>query len=332
MPAYSRENANRGATSTVLTETKFWTDDLDHAIEHLRDRFVEHSRVPVGKTPFGWGYRSISSANLSVGWVTNRGANVLRTELTGSAALVHFPIGNSTEYRVGRRILDISPDRGVLMPPGYAYTVNDHGGSTLAIVVDSGALIDELERLGSGRRGHLALQATDLRPTKRSRASLQRLLHRVYRFALAAPVAPDQQSMTFVEDEIVSWLATEIIRQNGVEPLSPARRRRVEWIERWIEANLDEPIDLARLSKVTGVGPRALAKTTRAARGLTPMEWVLSRRLEMARRLLARSDERTIARIASDCGFTHLGRFAAAYRAAYGELPSETMARRRRDS
>jgi len=202
----------------------------------------------------------------------------------------------------------------------------------MAIVVDSGALMDELDRLGPGRRGHLALRASELRPTRRSRENLQRLLDRVYRLGVAESTVPDRQGVTFVEDEIVSWLAAEIIRQNGVEPLSPARHRRVEWIEQWIEANLDESIDLARLAQAAGVGTRALAKTTQAARGLTPMELVLSRRLEMARRLLSGHDARSIAHIASDCGFTHLGRFAAAYRTAYGELPSETMARHRRDS
>jgi transcriptional regulator GlxA family with amidase domain len=32
-----------------------------------------------------------------------------------------------------------------------------------------------------------------------------------------------------------------------------------------------------------------------------------------------------------DCGFFHLGRFAQAYARAYGERPSETLARRRGD-
>ncbi|WP_429861090.1 helix-turn-helix domain-containing protein, partial [Burkholderia cenocepacia] len=46
-------------------------------------------------------------------------------------------------------------------------------------------------------------------------------------------------------------------------------------------------------------------------------------RLDHARELLRGStSERRIADIALDCGFTHLGRFAIAYREKFGESPS----------
>jgi transcriptional regulator GlxA family with amidase domain len=52
-------------------------------------------------------------------------------------------------------------------------------------------------------------------------------------------------------------------------------------------------------------------------------------RLQAARaRLLAATEADSVTAIALDCGFAHLGRFAVAYRRAYGERPSETLARR----
>jgi AraC-like DNA-binding protein len=54
-------------------------------------------------------------------------------------------------------------------------------------------------------------------------------------------------------------------------------------------------------------------------------------RLERAReRLLSAGPADTVTTIALDCGIAHLGRFPAAYRIAFGELPTETLARTRR--
>jgi AraC-like DNA-binding protein len=53
-------------------------------------------------------------------------------------------------------------------------------------------------------------------------------------------------------------------------------------------------------------------------------------RLDVARAaLLAAEPPRQVTVIALDCGFTHLSRFAEAYLRAFGERPSETLARRR---
>jgi transcriptional regulator GlxA family with amidase domain len=54
-------------------------------------------------------------------------------------------------------------------------------------------------------------------------------------------------------------------------------------------------------------------------------------RLERAREhLLSAGLSDTVTSIALDCGFVHLGRFPATYRMAFGELPTETLARSRR--
>jgi transcriptional regulator GlxA family with amidase domain len=57
------------------------------------------------------------------------------------------------------------------------------------------------------------------------------------------------------------------------------------------------------------------------------MTHVRNRRLERVRAALLTSEESTSV-VALDAGFTHLGRFAAAYRERFGELPSATRSRR----
>jgi AraC-like DNA-binding protein len=76
-----------------------------------------------------------------------------------------------------------------------------------------------------------------------------------------------------------------------------------------------------------------LQKSVMALRGQSPLEWVNARRLAAARaRLLKGPGGIGISSVALDCGFTHLGRFSAAYRQAYGELPSATLAAARSPS
>jgi len=311
----------------ILTRSQFWTDDLDQAVEHLRERYVDHSRVALGKSPFGWGYWSIATAHVAAGLVRSSGTQVLRATLPESSVFVHVPLGHTADYVVGRRRLSAPPGNALVLPPMHAYTARSPGGSTLAIVVGLDALQDELEQIAPGRRGYRALRAMELPLSGGSRLRLHALLQRLRRVDAVAPDAPDPQALALLEEDIVGWLAGEIVRRDGTLPLSPRRRRRIEWIERWIDAHLGEKIDLERMAQVAGVGPRALTKATTAARGVAPMELVQARRLEAAWRALSRADAPAVARVASDCGFTHFGRFAAAYRVAFGESPSGTLVR-----
>jgi len=87
---------------------------------------------------------------------------------------------------------------------------------------------------------------------------------------------------------------------------------------------------LARLSGASGVSPRSLQLAFRKYRGTSPTAYIRNARLELAHRLLADpADGRSVSQIAVDCGFSHLSRFAHAYRERFGELPSRTRLRKR---
>jgi len=97
----------------------------------------------------------------------------------------------------------------------------------------------------------------------------------------------------------------------------------------WIRSHLAEPIDLERLALVAGVRPRTLETHFRTFLGSTPLGWVRRMRLANARRELQRRKDATVTDIALASGFTQLGRFAAHYRAVFGEAPSMTLRRNR---
>jgi AraC-like DNA-binding protein len=99
----------------------------------------------------------------------------------------------------------------------------------------------------------------------------------------------------------------------------------------WSRAHLHEPIRLEELARIAGVPPRTLETHFRQFLGVTPLGWVREARLDQARRaLLAPGGGTTVSKVAVDCGFNQLGRFAAHYCSRFEELPSETLRRIRR--
>lgn len=96
----------------------------------------------------------------------------------------------------------------------------------------------------------------------------------------------------------------------------------------WLRSHLSEPIQLERLAEIGGVRPRTLETHFRMFLGTTPLGWVRRMRLTRARQeLFHLGGSGTITDVALTNGFSQLGRFAAQYRKAFGELPSATLRR-----
>jgi transcriptional regulator GlxA family with amidase domain len=66
--------------------------------------------------------------------------------------------------------------------------------------------------------------------------------------------------------------------------------------------------------------------------GISPRTWSQLARLNAARQELLRADPRSVSvtAVATRWGFYHFGRFSAAYRRLFGEVPSATILNRRR--
>jgi len=96
----------------------------------------------------------------------------------------------------------------------------------------------------------------------------------------------------------------------------------------WLRGHLSEPVQLDLLAQVAGVRPRTLETHFKMFLGVTPLSWVRRMRLARARQeFVRRGTNATVTAVALNSGFTQLGRFAAEYRKAFGELPSATVRR-----
>jgi transcriptional regulator GlxA family with amidase domain len=83
----------------------------------------------------------------------------------------------------------------------------------------------------------------------------------------------------------------------------------------------------AGLATIAGVGVRVLQESFRRHVGMPPLTYLRRLRLDGVHAELTRGDPRqvSVSEVAYRWGFTHMGRFAGAYRARFGVPPSRTL-------
>jgi len=111
----------------------------------------------------------------------------------------------------------------------------------------------------------------------------------------------------------------------------PIRQTAARRVDEYIRANLCNPLPMRDLVQISGVRERALQSGFQDLFGHSPKAHVTILRLNGVRTRLhaSESEETTVREVANGFGFWHLGRFSAAYRRHFGDLPSETLRGRR---
>ena len=107
--------------------------------------------------------------------------------------------------------------------------------------------------------------------------------------------------------------------------------RLVKIAEDYALAHVGERLYVSDLCRVTAVSERALEYAFKATLGLAPVGYLARLRLHRVRNSLQTPTRstKTVSAIALDWGFWHFGEFSRAYKACFGELPSETLRRHR---
>lgn len=97
-----------------------------------------------------------------------------------------------------------------------------------------------------------------------------------------------------------------------------------------IVVHLGGRVTLADMEHWSGRTARAIQIAFQKRFGIGPMRWVRNQRLDLVRaRLLAASAGATVAEIAAVCGMPRMATLIPEYTKRFGELPSETLLRRR---
>jgi AraC-like DNA-binding protein len=291
-------------------------NDLDE-VRAAFERFGTSRRDCLGRGRFQLSWASTDLGGATVAWVES--SLPQRVVATSQVHLLHVPLAAPLTYRVGARHFEAIGRRAMCLRPGVEFTVT-YGAESPAFVL----AFDE-QVLGGRAEGRGSAEAMEIPIAEQAMA---RLTHELQALWNPGGVIPGGREAAHLRNRLSTWMADLLPRGDPARIAGHEAPARVRRVEDWIDAHLAEPVELGDLCRIAGIEDRGLRKSFQQRRGMSPMQWLGSRRMAAARmRLLAAAPGETVTSIALDCGLLHPGRFAVAYRRRYGESPSTTLVR-----
>ena len=239
---------------------------------------------------------------------------------------VHLVLDTPPLLQVGfnrpPRWLVMSPGVFLVAPPDTAGDfISDGTSHVLTLAIPKARALDFVQ--DSGARIEVRGEATFRAPHLMEQ--IVRLWHAVGGGAPGSRLFADQ-----VMREALQLLA----QRTEAPPAARHARERLpahtlRRVRDYVESSLALDLDVTALANVAGMSPAHFARAFAATAGMTPFEYVMTRRLERARQLLERTDRSALS-IALDVGFKTPSHFAARFRREYGVTPREVRAHLRR--
>ncbi|MEC3951867.1 helix-turn-helix transcriptional regulator [Nocardia sp. CDC153] len=220
-------------------------------------------------------------------------------------------------------------DVGLLTPPDLPYSGMVRSARYRAVLFDP----ELLERVGGPSREHTKIQFTGHRPVNAAAAKrLARALAHLDQLAADPEVTPDSLVATTASDYLAAIVLDTMPTTARTEPTAVDRcdahgetaRRAIAYIE----THIHQDISIADIAAACFVTTRSVQLAFRRHLNTTPTAYMKRLRLYAAHeelRAASPADGHTVTSIAQRWGFAHPGRFAIAYRRAYGQAPSTTL-------
>ncbi len=213
-------------------------------------------------------------------------------------------------------------------PGGEFDSMSKHGFGLLLVSVSG----EDLE--AAGRRigvpvSERALRGLEITSCEPSIISNLRLL-----VTTALGILVQGHTLPRAVERNASDLLVQGLAAGGMPDRRPPQSRRQRLIETAIRIAGERAHEIHSVKDLcgeSGASERTLRRGFNERFGISPKSYLQAQRLIGARRdLRASCQGETITDIANRWGFWHMGQFAADYRRQFGELPSETLRRRRR--
>jgi AraC-like DNA-binding protein len=170
------------------------------------------------------------------------------------------------------------------------------------------------------------------RPPAAGGRDLRQLHGAAIRVAEALPEAlVNGEAAHGLEQQLIHALV-ECLSEGWTDEVTPAARRHCDIAVRFeglLQTRPERDLRIAEISAALGVSDRVLHRCCEEQMGMNATSYLRLHRMQLVHRALwnGNRDTASVSEIARRYGFRDPGRFAARYRALYGELPAATLRR-----
>lgn len=311
------------------------TAEPDQAREEIGRIFCPHFLDPIGRRPEGFQavHNHAPASGYSVNYVRYGASVEIDPGALDGFFLLQVPLKGSARVRCGTSLTEAEAGRfASLLSPTLPTRMTWHAGcEKLILLIERSVMEAQFQTLTHRDAGPIEFQCgVDLlRPEGRA-------LLRHASLALSAAEEPEGAPAAYLallRDGLTTLLLSGFAHSaSGVlaQPIGAPAPAAVRRAEEFIRVHGTEPITMGDIAAAAGAPLRSLQEAFRRARGMTLSEAVLATRLDgFHARLKNPPPGASVADIAFECGFGHLGRAAAAYQARFGETPSQVLRRHR---
>lgn len=282
-----------------------------------------------GSVEFSFNTRTTKIGPFTIGTLNYSTPVLVRTPPYSTAYHINAVLHGSLRTAAGTQEVGITPAHAAVYRPDVdtAFSGWNSPCTMLAIKIER----EEVERVAGAYLGLDEPAFLDLSLPLRVKEGLgAEFLATVRHLYGLASQSWDQPLVTklLIEEAIIGLIrAADHSYHHLLEEIPTAPKTSLQRATELIHDAASEALTLGSIAYVAGVSGRALQLAFRKEYGMTPMKYLKNVRLDRAAKALRTAGPQglTVSEVARGLGFTHMGRFSAAYAARHGELPSETL-------
>lgn len=309
--------------------------DVDNARSTVAEAFCRHQLSPIDTSDgFAAQFNGVQLGSVGLYYLDYGSTVRIDPRELDDFYLVQIPLAGYASIHGGGWEVESGPGVASILQPTQQVSMRWRTGNRQLLVhIDSDALHDRLRR----RLGYIPRESVRFDSAMRLDGDAERVWVRLVRTLVdnVDLIGADQGHLAVGElgDAVMNQLLlshhnnySDRLHEQRTDVVVPRPVRRAADL---LEARMSAPVSIPDIAGEVGLSVRSLQLGFRTHFGTTPSEHLRSLRLARVHAELRAADatETTVSDVALRWGFTHLGRFAAAYRSEFGETPASTLRR-----